>query len=121
MVVFSIAFNSCNHKDKQQFRFFGYIYNSNDSTPFTNTNFKLWKGHDNASTTDKETFFTTDSKGYFDITNDGLNGVEVAWPSYINGAGYFGPPIMTPKSQITSSVNKIVTLAFDTLYTTPYH
>jgi len=72
---------SCVKKSKKfRYRGVGYIYNSLNSTPFTNTQFKVFN-YIHATYTKQEAFFYTDSKGAFDVTSD-FGGV-LAWPSYI--------------------------------------
>ena len=70
-----------------------------------------------------KSFFTTDNKGYFDVTNDGNQGRAVAWPSYDDGSGYIGPKLLFAKSSSQTTDKKLVThtIVYDTAYTTPYH
>lgn len=116
---------SCNKKGQKSYKYrcIGYIFNKNDSTPFSNTNFKLYKytgdnGISQAKT--EETFFTTDATGHFDFTAEHAG--SLVWPSYIHGAAYIGPPYFgNGKREQTDEPNKIIITYFDTLYTTPYH
>jgi hypothetical protein len=124
-LTMSVVFVSCRKNEKMQFRFKGYIYNKNDSTPFANTNFKLFEHSWNSQPAYRETYFTTDENGYFDLTNDGKQGRSPAWPSYVDGAAYLGPPRMQMDS-ITGSYhqdfeNHVTTINFGNLYTTPYY
>jgi hypothetical protein len=118
-IILIASISSCK-KRIRKYRIYGYIYNSIDSTPFKNTNFKLWeKGYTGSAP--HETPFTTDSKGYFDITNDGKNGSAVVWPSYCECASYLGPNMATNKSEFQNSDGTLYTVVYDTIYTTPYH
>jgi hypothetical protein len=114
-----ISVTSCKKRERK-FRFYGYIYNSIDSTPFKNTHFKLWEKGSTYSQ-DHETPFTTDVNGYFDLTNDGKNGVSVTWPSFCYCASYLGPALPSPKPDFLNSDGTLQTIFYDTIYTTPYH
>jgi hypothetical protein len=119
LLILIISLTACKKRERK-FRFYGYIYNSIDSTPFANTNFKLWKkGYTYGA--DHETPFITDDNGYFDLTNDGTDGSSIAWPSYEDAAGYLGPQTLSPKSEFLNSDGTLNTVVFDTVYTTPYH
>lgn len=119
-ILVPFLFTSCVKKSKKyKYRSYGYLYNSTDSLPFINTQFKVFN-YDHASYTKHETFFTTNDKGFFDVTSD-FGGV-LAWPSYIEGAAYAGPPYFNiPNAYSIDEVNKIYITNCDTLYTTPYH
>jgi hypothetical protein len=120
LLLIIVFFSACKKKNKKQYRFIGYIYNSIDSTPFTNTNFKLWeKG--GTYLADHETPFTTDDNGYFDLTNDGTDGVSVSWPSYCDCAGYLGPQMPSAKYDNFNSETNLRTVYYDTIYSIPYH
>jgi hypothetical protein len=120
LLLFIIVIASSCKKKTRMFRFYGYIYNSIDSTPFKNINFKLWeKGYTGSAP--HETPFTTDSKGYFDITTEVGNGTSICWPSYCDCAGYLGPESLDAKSEFLNSDGTLNTIVFDTVYTTPYH
>jgi hypothetical protein len=117
-IIFSL--NACKKKNKVQYKVYGYIYNSIDSTPFTNTNFKLWeKG--NTYDSDHETPFMTDDNGYFDITIDVGKGISVCWPSFCDCAGYLGPQLSDPVSETINSETNLHTIYYDTIYSIPYH
>lgn len=114
---------SCNKNKKPDFRYrvIGYIYNSIDSTPFENTQFKIYNlSHTLSGKKTQETFFTTDSKGYFDVTSS--FGGLLAWPAYFDGAAYTGPPHFGfSGTNYTDETNRIYVTTMDTIYTTPYH
>ena len=102
----------------------GYIYNSNDSTPFKNTKFKLYEWSYSISNVLKEEqeFFYTDSNGYFDYSTTKMSQIMLAWPSYHTGAAYIGPPEFgTPKNSIIDNENRVNTHYFDTIYTAPWY
>lgn len=126
LTLIALVFLGCGRKkEKMQFRFIGNIYNKNDSTPFANTKFKLYERWVNSNPPYKESPFTTDDAGHFDISNDGKMGNSPAWPSFYDGAAYMGPPLMRMDS-ITGSYNQdfennVTTINFGNLYTTPYH
>jgi hypothetical protein len=68
----------------------GYIYNINDSTPFRNTQFKVYEsGGAFNREGDSTRLFFTDSNGYFDVTTRFAGGIY--WTSYHRGAAYLGP------------------------------
>lgn len=125
IIIFALFINSCSKHRTQAFKYrvIGYIYNSIDSTPFVNTQFKVYQyspSNLGSKSKTEETFFYTDDGGHFDITCSHA-GILV-WPSYHMGAAYIGPPYLGNgvKSE-TDEVNKIYITYFDTLYTTPYH
>ena len=125
LTVFILFLNSCGKDKKKVFTYkrLGYIYNSIDSTPFKNTEFKVY--HYNPSMAGlpgelEETLFFTNGKGYFEVTTS-ITSAVIVWPSYFTGAGYSGPPHFgTSKRYVTDNENNIVTFYYDTLYTTPY-
>jgi len=123
MVLSVIFFSACNkNKKKIQNNLKGYIYNSNDSTPFKNTTFKYYYPNRSsfANSESLEHFFTTNEKGYFDFTTEQYQG-QLVWPSYHEGAAYVGPEHFGPaKDFIQDNENGIYTYIYDTLYTTPY-
>jgi hypothetical protein len=119
LLLFILSISACKKRDRK-YKYYGYVYNSIDSTPFKNTNFKLWeKG--NTYGQDHETPFLTDNKGYFDFTIAAGNGLFVTWPSYNDAAGYLGPDKLLFKSEFLNSDGTLNTIVFDTVYTTPYH
>jgi hypothetical protein len=120
LLLFILSMSACKKRERK-YRYYGYVYNSIDSTPFKNTNFKLWeKG--NTYGKNHETPFVTNNNGFFDITNSGGEGSSVAWPSYVDAAGYLGPILMLgTKDQICNSDGTLCTITFDTVYITPYH
>lgn len=112
--------------DKEQFKPYtikriGYIYNSVDSTPFSNTKFKIFRSMGKYKEPEEE-FFTTDNSGYFNYTSSMRFG-SICWPAYFEGAAYLGPPLFIngKEKEETDIENKIITYSYDTLYTTPYH
>jgi hypothetical protein len=102
----------------------GYIYNSNDNTPFKNTKFKIYyHTYANGVSKDKveEEYFYTDENGHFNFTTS-ITGGLLVWPSYSYGAVYVGPPHFgNPKSENVDNAKRIYTDNYDTLYTTPYY
>jgi|LakMenEpi03Aug12_release.lakeMendotaPanAssembly.Ray.scaffolds.fasta_scaffold53870_1 hypothetical protein len=123
ILIISIISTSCNKDSNKKYssRYIGYIYNQNDSTPFTNTKFKVYTPASSFNVTDaKESFFYTDNIGYFDFTCDQEGGIY--WPSYHDGAAYTGPKKFgNAKRSSSDKNNKINTFYYDTLYTTPYY
>ncbi len=120
-----IFFTSCTREklpDKRNI-FIGYIYNSIDSTPFQDTEFKVYFYNKNPLTgevTLDEDFFYTDENGYFNHTTDMVQGV-LAWPSYFEGA-FNGPPHFGAPNRFTEDEeNRVYTHYYDTIYTTPYY
>lgn len=121
--ISALFYSSCSKQrtKKYQYRVIGYIYNNNDNTPFANTKFKVYSPPSSFNVTDaKESYFYTDSKGYFDFISEHSGGL--VWPSYHNGASYVGPPDFgNSKRWETDEVNKLYISYYDTIYTTPYH
>ena len=124
LIVMIVTLVSCNKNRSKKFtsRLVGYIYNKNDTTPFANTQFKLYSSPSSFNVTEaKEEYFYTDSKGYFDVSTS-MTYMDITWPSYHEGAAYVGPPPFSdPKYSTQDEKNKIRTYFQDTLYTTPYH
>jgi hypothetical protein len=119
-----LLFASCRKKKQVIFRFYGYVYNSIDSTPFSETQLKLYEPNPTNIIKFRESFFTTDDDGYFDISNNGEQGKQVAWPSYSHiSPDYVGPPSMRADSSTSEfGDDKVIhTMYFDTLYTVPYY
>lgn len=115
---------SCNKNKKPDYRYrlIGYIYNSHDSTPFANTEFKVFRVSNNLSGKKvEEEFFTTDDIGHFDLITS-IAGV-LTWPAYFDGAVYTGPPFFVSQKETstTDESNRIYNINYDTLYTTPFH
>jgi hypothetical protein len=106
---------SCDDGTPHIFRHRGYIYSSIDSTPFKNTQFKVYNQnyiHPDRSIT---TLFYTDSTGYFDVSASHMGGIY--WPSYYDGAGYMGPHGIDPYTGIDSAISIYEYKA----YTKPWH
>lgn len=121
ILTLSVIFFSCIKKNPlpRTLRVVGYIYNSNDSTPFKNTKFKLYyrKGWYDAD----EEYFYTDSVGHFDYSTTTMSSGGIYWPSYFEGAAYLGPPKLgIGKRDDYNEENNTWTTYYDTLYTTPY-
>lgn len=124
LLIFT-TFSSCKKEKQEPYKniHVGYIYNSNDNTPFANTKFKIYNftqatGASNSQT--EESFFNTDNNGRFNHTTEMYMG-ELVWPSYFEGAAYAGPPPLgDPIKWEQDTENKINTYFYDTLYTTPY-
>lgn len=112
---------SCKPKkvEPMKIRYIGYIFNLNDSLPFKNTQFKVYR-YTTTNGKTEEHFFTTDAKGSFDVTTE--IGGQLVWPSFVDGAAYTGPPYFgNPKSENVDNSARISTAIYDTLYTTPYY
>jgi len=123
MVLSVIFFSACNkNKKKIQTNLKGYIYNSNDSTPFRNTQFKFYLETNSPISAREvtEDFFYTDEEGRFDLITEMYMG-SIVWPSFHEGAAYVGPGKFGNVSR-SEPVNDegIRTAYYDTLYTTPY-
>jgi hypothetical protein len=120
LILLSIlAVSSCKKK-VQSYRYFGYIYNSIDSTPYDSKNFKLWqKGGKNVA--NPETPFTTNCNGYFSVQNIVLTESKLAWPSFDGSTAYVGPIFPEAKSKMFSISENANILNFDTIYIKPYH
>ena len=115
-----ILSTSCKKRKNYTSRIIGHIYNSIDSTPFKNTQFKIYSYSYYPSKTE-EAFFATDKNGSFDFSSTMVSG-SIVWPSYYTGAAYTGPPKLgIGKRTSTDEKNKIYTYNYDTLYTTPFH
>jgi hypothetical protein len=111
---------SCDDDITRNVRHRGNIYSSIDSTPFKNTQFKVYNQnyiHPDRSIT---TLFYTDSTGHFDVVVPHLG--DVCWLSYYDGAGYMGPPIfdiISGKDTVYGNVEqRIVEYK---VYTKPWH
>jgi len=103
------------------YRYIGYIYNANDSTPFVNTEFKCYSERKSSISPTKiyETPFFTDAYGRFDFVTDHIG--NPAWPSFHEGAAYTGPrDFGNAKREERDNDAALLTTYFDTLYTTPY-
>ena len=102
----------------------GYIYNSNDSTPYKNTKFKLYSSSHTISGVLKvqEELFFTDSNGYFDYSTTTMTQGKIVWPSYEYGSAYLGPQKLgNVKSETRDDVNRIYIYYYDTLYSEPWN
>jgi hypothetical protein len=110
------------HELPKTIRIVGFIYNSNDSTPFKNTKFKIFKSNGKYKEPNEE-FFYTDSIGAFDYSTTTMSSSNgLFWPSYFEGAAYLGPPMLGNSEKWEyNEVTNTHTSYFDTLYTTPYH
>jgi hypothetical protein len=121
--VTTLLFGSCdkNKTKSYHYRVIGTIYNKNDSTPFSNTKFKVYLRPSSFNATDaKESYFFTDVSGHFDFTSEHKG--SLVWPSYHTGASYVGPPEFGNSGTFyTDEVNKIYVTTMDTIYTTPYY
>jgi|GEM_PF-987198 len=124
--LFVFVLQSCTKKvDRYEYRYIGYIFNSNDSTPFVNTKFKFynsWKtGLSESTRKTEEEFFYTDDKGYFDYISSEMSVGGIYWPSFYEGAAYTGPKKLgNGKREEQDIENKIRTTFYDTLYSIPY-
>ena len=123
MLVSTFFFASCdkNKTKAYQYRVIGNIFNQNDSTPFSNTKFKVYLRASSLNTSDaKESYFYTDANGHFDFTCEHKG--SLVWPSFHTGASYVGPPeFSNTGTYYTDEANKVYVTAVDTIYTTPYH
>jgi hypothetical protein len=118
-IITSFA-SSCfkSNKPNKTFRYVGYIYNVEDSLPFTNTKFKIFNNGGLTQVGDEKThLFTTDSNGHFDVTTDFLG--SAFWPSYFVGSAYTGPQAIISNGDTNNvELNQWVTLYNS--YTKPY-
>jgi hypothetical protein len=126
LILFSfiiISIISCEKKEKSFYIHYGYIYNSNTNKPFSNTEFKLFYRR-SLTLKEDELFFKTDSLGYFYVKTDNSRATypQMTWPSYFEGAAYYGPPPFRSgnNSTIYSENNNQITY-WDTIFTTPYY
>jgi hypothetical protein len=106
LIVSTIIIASCGKSNlpKKTYRSLGYIYNIEDSTPFSNTEFKKYDDGLVQNIGDEKTLlFQTDSDGYFNITTDFMG--HICWPSYYRGSGYNGPPTFT---SIDDSIDRVL-------------
>ena len=125
--LISILYISCTKSDKShkvKYRYMGYVYNSQDSLPFANTQFKFYYQYHSLNNIliTGDSLFTTDNKGYFDVSFDNSSGASLCWPAYFSGAAYLGPPMMFPK-RVVEDVNNynFYYVYYDTAFTTPYY
>lgn len=71
-IVAMLLMNGCKKNDniKSRSRYIGYIFNAEDSTPYSNEQFKIYSDYRNLSGSIvevREVYFYTDSMGHFDV------------------------------------------------------